>query len=80
MWTLTCLGGRQPAARPCQIGYDNRTGGAVAFTVSAPTQIAAGDNTFVTVMAVDALGNPVPGFLTLGLCRRLPSVRDAGNL
>jgi hypothetical protein len=44
-------------------GYDNRTGGAVAFTVSAPTQIAAGDNTAVTVTAVDALGNPVPGFL-----------------
>jgi hypothetical protein len=44
-------------------GYDNRTGGAVGFTVSAPTQIAAGDNTSVTVTAVDALGNPVPGFL-----------------
>jgi hypothetical protein len=44
-------------------GYDNRTGGAVAFTVSAPTQTAAGDNTSITVTAVDALGNPVPGFL-----------------
>jgi hypothetical protein len=44
-------------------GYDNRTGGAVGFTVSAPTQIAAGDNTAVTVTAVDALGNPVAGFL-----------------
>jgi hypothetical protein len=44
-------------------GYDNRTGGAVGFTVSAPTRIAAGDNTSVTVMTVDALGNPVPGFL-----------------
>jgi hypothetical protein len=44
-------------------GYDNRTGGAVRFTVSAPTQIAAGDNTSLTVTAVDALGNPVPGFL-----------------
>jgi hypothetical protein len=44
-------------------GYDNRTGGAVGFTISAPTQIAAGDNTSVTVTAVDALGNPVPGFL-----------------
>src|SRR6266852_4387096 len=44
-------------------GYDNRTGGAVGFTVSAPTQIAAGDNTSVTITAVDALGNPVPGFL-----------------
>ena len=44
-------------------GYDNRTGGAVGFTVSAPTQIAAGANASVTVTAVDALGNPVPGFL-----------------
>jgi hypothetical protein len=44
-------------------GYDNRTGGAVGFTVSAPTQIAAGDNASVTITAVDALGNPVPGFL-----------------
>src|SRR5262249_43325408 len=44
-------------------GFDNRTGGAVGFTVSAPTQIAAGANTSVTVTAVDALGNPVPGFL-----------------
>jgi hypothetical protein len=44
-------------------GYDNRTGGAVRFVVSAPTQIAAGDNTSVTVTAVDGLGNPVPGFL-----------------
>jgi hypothetical protein len=44
-------------------GYDNRTGGAVGFTVSSPAQIAAGANTSVTVTAVDALGNPVPGFL-----------------
>jgi hypothetical protein len=44
-------------------GYDNRTGGAVGFTVSAPTQIAAGANSSVTVTAVDALGNAVPGFL-----------------
>jgi hypothetical protein len=44
-------------------GYDNRTGGAVGFTVSAPTQVAAGANVSVTVTAVDALGNPVPGFL-----------------
>jgi hypothetical protein len=44
-------------------GYDNRTGGAVGFTVAAPTQIAAGDNTSVTVTAVDAAGNPVPRFL-----------------
>jgi hypothetical protein len=44
-------------------GYDNRTGGSVGFTVSAPAQIAAGDNTSVTITAVDAQGNPVPGFL-----------------
>jgi hypothetical protein len=44
-------------------GFDNRTGGAVGFTVSAPTQTAAGANTSVTITAVDALGNPVPGFL-----------------
>jgi hypothetical protein len=44
-------------------GYDNRTGGAVGFIVSAPTQIVAGANASVTVTAVDALGNPVPGFL-----------------
>src|SRR5262249_23537178 len=53
----------QVAFWPNSPGYDNRTGGAVGFTVSAPTQIAAGDNTSVTVTAVDALGNPVPGFL-----------------
>jgi hypothetical protein len=53
----------QVALWPNSPGYDNRTGGAVGFTVSAPTQIAAGDNTSVTVTAVDALGNPVPGFL-----------------
>jgi hypothetical protein len=44
-------------------GYDNRTGGAVGFTVSAPQQITAGSTFSVTVTAVDALGNPVPGFL-----------------
>jgi hypothetical protein len=44
-------------------GFDNRTGGAVGFTVAAPTQIAAGANTSVTVTAVDVLGNAVPGFL-----------------
>lgn len=53
----------QVALWPNSPGYDNRTAGAVGFTVSAPTQIAAGDNTSVTVTAVDALGNPVPGFL-----------------
>jgi hypothetical protein len=44
-------------------GYDNRTGGAVRFTVSAPTQVTAAANTSVTITAVDALGNPVTGFL-----------------
>src|SRR5262249_61529785 len=44
-------------------GYDNRTGGAVTFTVSAPTQIAAGDNTSLTLTARPALGHPVPRFL-----------------
>jgi hypothetical protein len=44
-------------------GYDNRTGGAVGFTISAPQQVTAGGNVSVTVNAVDALGNPVPGFL-----------------
>ena len=44
-------------------GYDNRTGGAVGFTVSAPQQVTAGANVSVTVTAVDALGNPVPDFL-----------------
>jgi hypothetical protein len=44
-------------------GYDDRTGGAVGFTISSPAQVAAGSNTSVTVTAVDALGNPVPGFL-----------------
>jgi hypothetical protein len=53
----------QVAFWPNSPGYDNRTGGAVAFTVSAPSQTAAGVNTSVTVTAVDALGNPVPGFL-----------------
>jgi hypothetical protein len=53
----------QVAFWPNSHGYDNRTGGAVRFTISAPTQIAAGANSSVTVTAVDALGNPVPGFL-----------------
>lgn len=44
-------------------GWDNRTGGAVGFTVSAPQQVAAGAVSSVTVTAIDALGNPVPGFL-----------------
>jgi hypothetical protein len=53
----------QVALWPNSPGYDNRTGGAVGFTLSAPTQTVAGSNTSVTVTAVDALGNPVPGFL-----------------
>jgi hypothetical protein len=53
----------QVAFWPNSPGFDNRTGGAARFTVSAPTQIAAGANTSVTVTAVDGLGNPVPGFL-----------------
>jgi hypothetical protein len=44
-------------------GWDNRTGGAVGFTVSAPQQVTAGTTFSVTVTAVDAAGNPVPGFL-----------------
>lgn len=44
-------------------GWDNRTAGAVGFTVSAPQQLTAGAPLSVTVTAVDALGNPVPGFL-----------------
>jgi hypothetical protein len=55
--------GGQAAAWFNSPGYDNRTGGAVGFTVSTPQQVTAGANTSVTVSAVDALGNPVPGFL-----------------
>src|SRR5262249_39511704 len=61
-------------------GYDNRTGGAIAFTVSAPTQIAAGDNTSVSVTAVDALGNPVPGFLGTVDLDNTPAGSTALNL
>ena len=61
-------------------GYDNRTGGAVAFTVSAPTQIGAGDNTSVTVTAVDALGNPVSGFLGTVDLDNTPAGSTALNL
>jgi hypothetical protein len=53
----------QVAFWPNSPGFDNRTGGAVGFNVSAPTQIAAGANTSVTVTAVDTLGDPAPGFL-----------------
>ena len=44
-------------------GYDNRTGSAVNFIVSALTQITAGVNSSITVTAVDALGNPISNFL-----------------
>jgi hypothetical protein len=43
-------------------GWDNRTAGAVGFTVSAPQQVTAGGTASVTVTAVDAAGNPVAGF------------------
>ncbi len=53
-------------------GWDNRTGGAVGFTVSAAQQVAAGASLSVTVTAVDALGNPVSNFLgTVDLDSRL---------
>ena len=43
-------------------GWDNRTAGAVGFTVSAPQQVSAGGLFSVTVTAVDAAGNLVSGF------------------
>ena len=61
-------------------GYDNRTGGAVGFTVSAPTQVTAGANVSVTVTAVDALGNPVPGFLGTVDLDNTPAGSTALNL
>jgi hypothetical protein len=61
-------------------GYANRTGGAVGFIVSAPTQIAAGANASVTVTAVDALGNPVPGFLGTVDLDNTPAGTTALNL
>ena len=54
-------------------GFDNRTGGAVGFTVSAPQVVSAGAVLSVTVTVVDALGNAVPGFLgTVDLDQQLP--------
>ncbi len=44
-------------------GWDNRTGGAVGFTVAVAPQVTAGANVSVTVTAVDASGNAVPDFL-----------------
>ena len=61
-------------------GYDNRTGGAVGFTVSAPQQVVAGANASVTVTAVDALGNPVPGFLGTVDLDNTPAGSTALNL
>jgi hypothetical protein len=61
-------------------GYDTRTGGAVGFTVSAPAQVVAGGNTSVTVTAVDALGNPVPGFLGTVDLDNTPAGSTALNL
>ncbi len=61
-------------------GYDNRTGGAVGFTISAPQQVAAGANVSVTVTAVDALGNPVAGFLGTVDLDNTPAGSTALNL
>src|SRR5262249_5042489 len=61
-------------------GYDHRTGGAVGFTISAPTQATAGGNVSVTVTAVDALGNPVPGFLGTVDLDNTPAGSTALNL
>jgi hypothetical protein len=61
-------------------GYDNRTGGAVGFVDSAPQQVTAGANVSVTVTAVDALGNPVPGFLGTVDLDNTPAGSTALNL
>ncbi len=61
-------------------GYDNRTGGAVGFTISAPQQMTAGGNISVTVTAVDSLGNPVPGFLGTVDLDNTPAGSTALNL
>jgi hypothetical protein len=61
-------------------GFDNRTGGAIGFLVSAPQQVTAGANTSVTVTAVDALGNPVPGFLGTVDLDNTPAGSTARNL
>jgi hypothetical protein len=60
-------------------GWDNRTGGATGFTVSVAPQVTAGANVSVTVTAVDALGNPVPGFLgTVDLDNSAPGSTSLG--
>jgi hypothetical protein len=48
-WPAPLPDGERAAAWLNSRGYDNRTGGAVNFVVSAPSQIAAGDNTSVTI-------------------------------
>jgi hypothetical protein len=61
-------------------GFDNRTGGAIGFTVSAPQQVTAGTNVSVTITAVDALGNPVSGFLGTVDLDNTPAGSTALNL
>jgi hypothetical protein len=62
-------------------GWDNRTGGAAGFTVAVAPQVTAGTNVAVTVTAVDASGNPVPGFLgTVDLDNSLPGSTVLGVL
>jgi hypothetical protein len=61
-------------------GFDNRTGGAVGFTISTTQQVTAGANTSVTITAVDALGNPVPGFLGTVDLDNTPAGSTALNL
>ncbi len=62
-------------------GWDNRTGGAVGFTVSVAPQVAAGANVAVIVTAVDAAGNPVPGFLgTVDLDNTAPGSTSLSTL
>ncbi len=62
-------------------GWDNRTGGAVGLTVSVAPQVTAGSNVGVIVTAVDAAGNPVPGFLgTVDLDDTAPGSTSLGLL
>jgi hypothetical protein len=61
-------------------GFDNRTGGAVGLTISAPQQVTAGVNVSVTVSAIDALGNAVPGFLGTVDLDNTPAGSTALNL
>jgi hypothetical protein len=62
-------------------GWDNRTGGAVGFTVSVAPQVTAGANVAVIVTAVDAAGNPVSNFLgTVDLDNTAPGSTSLGLL